>query len=100
MLRDPKSFSKKDVVIEDPIMGNFFIVKLQTGGYSVNERVKAGNSKREYVRIVCYPSTFAGALKAVSLEMLHSKNGLKFSSVEEYITEWKDIEKKFDNITI
>lgn len=99
MLRNPKTISVSDVVIEDPIMEPFFITKSQTGGYTVFERVIKGKKDTDYLRTVCYPSSFNYALKVVSKELLGTTEKKHFGSIREYITAWEEVQLKMQTMT-
>lgn len=98
MLRKPDSIPTGDTIIEDPAMEPFFITKSTSGGYTVYERVIKGEKNTNYIKTICYPSTFNYALKAVCKELLHS-NKTHYSSIQDYITEWKDIQVKMETLT-
>lgn len=99
MLRNPNTIPAGDVLIEDPIMEPFFIVKSTTGGYTVYERVTRGKEDNAYLRTVCYPSTFNHALKVVSRELLHTTGSSHYKSIQEYIGTWNDIQNKINTMT-
>lgn len=102
MIRKSDSIPDKDVIIEDPILEPYFIVKSQTGGYAIYERVttvsKKGANKgapSEYLRNICYPSTFKSALETVVKEQVHNQSGkTKFNSIKEYLEEFDRIATK------
>lgn len=97
MLRKPDSIPAGDTIIEDPVMEPYFITKSKSGGYTVYERVTKEGNKNEYIRTICYPSTFNHALKSVSAEILHS-NKTNYNSIKDYITEWKGIQDRMTNL--
>ena len=84
MLRNPNSIPDGDTIIQDPVMEPFFIAKSQSGGYTVYERVIKGENKTEYIKTVCYPSNFGGALKTVAREILNGDPTKKVYSLKEY----------------
>lgn len=98
MLRRPDSIPAGDTVIEDPVMEPFFIAKSSSGGYTLYERVVKGENNTHYIKTICYPGNFNAALKAVCREILNS-NSNHYSSIKDYITEWKDIQEKISNFT-
>jgi|TARA_R110000803_G_scaffold48281_2_gene100268 hypothetical protein len=98
MLRRPDSIPAGDTVIEDPVMEPFFIAKSTSGGYTVYERVIKGENDTHYIKTVSYPATFNAALKTVSRELLNSKSNY-YSTIKEYIQEWKVIEDKMSSLT-
>ena len=98
MLRRPDSIPAGDTVIEDPVMEPFFIAKSSSGGYTVYERVVKGDNKTPYIKTICYPGTFNHALKSVSRELLNTKSN-HYTSVKDYMTEWKDIQEKMSSLT-
>ena len=97
MMRKSDSIPDKDVVIEDPSLEPYIVVKSQTGGYAVYERVvseKVGK-KNSYLKTVCYPSTFEYALKTVADEQVHSHTGTKkYDSIKDYLKQWDLINNK------
>lgn len=95
MFRVADSLSKNSVVIEDPSLDPYVIAKMKEGGYVLYEKV---NKEKEYLKTICYPSTFDFALKALASEMM--SNGNKYySSVKEFIGEWRKIEEKLNKLT-
>lgn len=98
MLRRPDSIPAGDTVIEDPVMEPFFIAKSSSGGYTVYERVIKGENDTPYIKTICYPATFNHSLKVVSRELLNSGKN-HFTSVKDYIKEWKDIQEKMFTLT-
>jgi len=99
MLRNPDSIPAGDTIIEDPNIEPFFITRSQVGGYVVYERVIKGENKNKYLKTIGYPSNFNYALKMVSREMVNAGAKKKFSSLKEYINEWKLVEEKLSSIT-
>ena len=99
MLRKTDSIPAGDILIEDIKMEPYFITKSQTGGFVVYERVKRGEKGNNYLRTVCYPSTFSSALRVVSREILNTKSKTHYSSVKEYIQAWEQVQKKMESIT-
>ena len=99
MLRRPDSIPAGDTVVQDPVMEPFFIAKSQSGGYTVYERVIKGEKNTEYIKTICYPSNFNGALKVVAREKLNSGTQKVYNSLQEYIAKWKDIEKAMETMT-
>lgn len=98
MLRKPDSLSPEDVVIKDPMMEPFFIVKSTSGGYVVYERVtKANNS--EYLKTINYPSTFNYALKSVAKQKLGNLPQKEYNTVKEFVTKWEEISEQLNNLT-
>jgi hypothetical protein len=90
MLRKPDSIPVKDVIIKDPVMEPFFITRSQTGGYTVFENVVKGENNTEYIKTVCYPSTFQYALKVVATELLnYNPDEIKKEyTLKEYSEKW------------
>jgi len=99
MLRKPDSLSPSDTVIQDPAMEPFFITKSQAGGYVVYERVTKGEKNTEYIKTICYPSTFNYALKAVARERLNCTDKSQYNSLKEYIGRWEDIMNEMKSLT-
>ena len=98
MLRKPDSIPAGDTLIEDPVMEPFFICKSSSGGYTLYERVVKGENNTEYIKTVCYPSTFNSALKATARELLNCKR-VHYKTIKSYIKEWKDIQEKLSLLT-
>ena len=98
MLRKPDSIPAGDTLIEDPVMEPFFICKASSGGYTLYERVVKGEKNTEYIKTICYPSTFNSALKATARELLNSKK-VHYKTIKSYIKEWKDIQEKLSLLT-
>lgn len=96
MLRKPDSIPANDTVITDPALEPFFISRSQTGGYTLYERVVKGENNTEYIKTVCYPSNFSNALKKAAEELLNTNR--EFSSIKEYVKEYKNIESKITSI--
>lgn len=99
MLRKPNSIPKSDTVITDPVLEPFFVTKSSAGGsYTVFERVVKGENDTEYIKTICYPSTFSNALRAIAKEMLDNGEKTHYSTVKEYVERWNNIQKKIDNV--
>jgi len=98
MLRRPDSIPAGDTVIVDPVMEPFFIAKSQSGGYTVYERVIKGENDTEYIKTICYPANFGGALKTVAKELLNGDPEKKVYSLKEYADRWKTIGTSLINI--
>jgi hypothetical protein len=98
MLRRPDSIPSTDTVIQDPVMEPFFISKSQSGGYTVYERVVKGEKDTEYIKTICYPSTFNSALKKVANEKLNNGES-KVYDLKSYITRWEAINESMSNLT-
>lgn len=96
MLRKPDSIPANDTVITDPALEPFFISRSQTGGYTLYERVVKGENNTEYIKTVCYPSNFSNALKKAAEELLNTNR--EFSSIREYVNEYKNIQSKITSI--
>ena len=99
MLRRPDSIPAADTIIEDPAIEPFFISKSSSGGYTVYERVIKGDKNTEYIKTICYPSTFNSALKVVNREVLNYSNNKHYGTIKEYISTWQDIQEKMSNLT-
>jgi len=99
MLRKPDTIPAGDTIITDPVLEPFFITKSQTGGYVVYERVTRGEKDTEYLKTICYPSTFNHALKTVAVQKLNSSSTRHFTTVKSYIKEWKEIQDSFMSMT-
>jgi len=97
MLRRPDSIPDGDTVIEDPVMEPFFIAKSSSGGYTVYERVIKGENDTPYIKTICYPSTFANALKKVAKELVNARSN-HYNSLKDYIGEWSEIQEKMTNL--
>lgn len=98
MLRKPDSIPAGDTLIEDPVMEPFFICKSSSGGYTLYERVVKGEKNTEYIKTICYPSTFNSALKATARELLNNKM-VHYKTIKSYIKEWRDIQEKLSTLT-
>ena len=98
MLRNPNSIPDGDTIIQDPVMEPFFIAKSQSGGYTVYERVIKGENKTEYIKTICYPSNFGGALKTVAREILNGDPTKKVYSLKEYANRWESIKNSLTSI--
>ena len=100
MLRNPNTIPKEDIIIEDPAMEPFFISKAKTGagGFTVFERVIKGENNTAYIRTVCYPSSFNGALRTLAKELLNSGEKTRYSSVKEYMQKWDAITTRMEHI--
>ncbi len=96
MLRKPDSIPAGDTVIEDPVLEPFFITRSPSGGFTLYERVIKGENNTEYIKTICYPSNFNYALKKASEELLNTNR--KFSSLKEYIDEYRVIQEKISNV--
>lgn len=98
MLRRPDSVPAGDTVITDLVMEPFFIAKSQSGGYTVYERVTKGEKNTEYIKTICYPSTFNSALKRVANEKLNNGES-NIYNLKEYLTRWESIQKEMSMLT-
>lgn len=98
MLRNPNSIPDGDTIIQDPVMEPFFIAKSQSGGYTVYERVIKGENKTEYIKTICYPSNFGGALKTVAREILNGDPTKKVYSLKEYANRWESIKNSLTSV--
>lgn len=98
MLRRPDSVPAGDTVITDSVMEPFFIAKSQSGGYTVYERVIKGEKNTEYIKTICYPSTFNSALKRVANEKLNNGES-KLYNLKEYLTRWENIQNEMSMLT-
>ena len=98
MLRNPNSIPDGDTIIQDPVMEPFFIAKSQSGGYTVYERVIKGENKTEYIKTVCYPSNFGGALKTVAREILNGDPTKNVYSLKEYANRWESIKNSLTSV--
>tara|TARA_Y100001972_G_scaffold39740_1_gene49168 strand:- start:385 stop:681 length:297 start_codon:yes stop_codon:yes gene_type:complete len=96
MLRKPDSIPSSDTVIEDPVLEPFFITRSPSGGFTLYERVIKGENNTEYIKTVCYPSNFNYALKKASEELLNTSK--RFTSLKEYIDEYRVIQEKISNV--
>jgi len=99
MLRRPDSIPAADTIIEDPAIEPFFITKSNSGGYTVYERVIKGENKTDYIKTICYPSTFNSALKIVARELLNYSNNKHYGTIQEYIKTWQTIQTNMNTLT-
>jgi len=98
MLRNPDSIPAGDTIIKDPAMEPFFISKSQSGGYTVFERVIKGENNTEYIKTICYPSTFGGALKTIAKEILNGDPLQREYNLKEYVERWESVKKSLTSI--
>ena len=98
MLRNPNSIPSGDTIIQDKVMEPFFITKSQSGGYTVYERVVKGENNTEYIKTICYPSTFNYALKTVATEILNNGDTNTYS-LTEYVNRWETINESMKSLT-
>lgn len=96
MLRKPDSIPSSDTIITDPALEPFFISRSNTGGYTLFERVVKGENDTEYIKTICYPSNFTNALKKAAEELLNTNR--EFTSIKEYVQEFKTIQTKITSI--
>jgi hypothetical protein len=96
MLRKPDSIPSSDTIITDPALEPFFISRSNTGGYTLFERVVKGENDTEYIKTICYPSNFTNALKKAAEELLNTNR--EFTSIKEYVEEFKTIQTKITSI--
>lgn len=98
MLRSPDSISKEDIIIEDPNLEPFFIVKSKSGGYVTYKRVKRGLKNKAYIQTINYPSNFNSALQTLAKEKVGINNKKKYDSIGEYIEMYENIVKEMRNV--
>ena len=96
MLRNPKSLSKKDTIIEDPAMEPYFMTRSATHEFTVFERVTKGEKNNKYLRVVGYPSTFGRALNMIARELQDFQGGKSFKTLKSYFNKWETITEKID----
>lgn len=96
MLRKPDSIPSSDTIITDPALEPFFISRSNTGGYTLFERVVKGENDTEYIKTICYPSNFTNALKKAAEELLNTNR--EFTSIREYVQEFRTIQTKITSI--
>ena len=97
-LRSPNSLPKDDIIIEDPLLEPFFITSTPLAGYTVYERVEKKSNKKNYIRLVSYPSKFTNALRRIAKELLDSGDKKKYTSVTEYLRKWEEINKRMESL--
>ena len=101
MLRNPNTIPAGDILIEDPVLDPYFITNsISSGGYTVYERVVRGDRDKDYLRTVCYPSTFNFALKVIAKEKLSRGANTHYKSLKEYVETWETITKSIENATL
>jgi hypothetical protein len=101
MLRNPTTLPSSDILIEDPVLDPYFITNsVSSGGYTVYERVTRGDKDTDYLRTVCYPSTFNFALKVIAKEKLSRGANTHYRSIKEYVETWETITKSIENATL
>jgi hypothetical protein len=98
MLRRPDSIPTTDTVITDPVIEPFFISKSSTGGYTVYERVIKGENNTEYIKTIAYPGNFGYALKTIIEEKTNSANNKTYSSIKDYVLQYKSYQEKITSI--
>ena len=98
MLRKPNSIPKGDTLIEDQAIEPYFLVKSQTGGYVIYKRVVKGVNNTPYIKTICYPGNFSQALKLVAESILNDGNEKVYNSLQDYISEYKNIESKIGSV--
>ena len=98
MLRSPNSFSKEDIIIEDPLMEPFFITRTPGSGYTVYERINKEKNKKNYIRLISYPSNFKNALRRIAKELLDSGEKRKYETVKQYLYDWNKINQKMEKL--
>lgn len=87
------------IIVKDPAIEPFFITTSKHGGFAISEVIKKGDNRREYVRTLAYPSTFDSALKIISQELVKRSEKKEYSSIQEFIEEYRDIAKKLSHIS-
>jgi hypothetical protein len=101
MLRNPTTLPSSDILIEDLVLDPYFITNsVSSGGYTVYERVTRGDKDTDYLRTVCYPSTFNFALKVIAKEKLSRGANTHYKSLKEYVETWETITKSIENATL
>ena len=98
MLRRPDSIPTTDTVITDPVIEPFFISKSSTGGYTVYERVIKGENNTEYIKTIAYPGNFGYDLKTIIEEKTNSANNKTYSSIKDYVLQYKSYQEKITSI--
>lgn len=86
----------KDTLIVDPVLGPYFILRYEEGGWGVlkTRRDSSGNLK---YRALAYPATFMGSLEYVAKE-LQNESGKVYESIQDYISNWTEICNKIRNV--
>lgn len=93
-----KEESSSSIVIKDPLIEPYFITRDQYC-YTINEVTtpdpKYTSSGKTYIRSLGHYSKFNICLEEIALQKLNKKN---YSSIKEYIAEWKKITESFKNL--
>lgn len=85
----------KDTVVVDPVLGPYFILRYEEGGFGVMKTRRDGNGNLKY-RAMGYPSSFVGCLEMVAKEILH-EGGKSYESIQAYISAWKEVSNRILN---
>jgi len=95
-----KKVKLEDILIEDPLIEPFFIgvSPLAGSGYTLYEKFKNQKGEIDH-KIVCYPSTFNFALKAIGKRKFIQDAVGKFT-IKQWIERWETIQKSLENITL
>ena len=86
----------KDTLIVDPVLGPYFILKYEDGGWGVMKTRRDGSGNLKY-RAMGYPSTFMGCLDYVAKE-LQNEGGKVYESIQEYIANWKELSDRVRSV--
>lgn len=76
-----KSF--KGIVITDPVLEPYFVIRYEDGGWAVAVKRKDYKGDTKF-RVDCYPATFEGCLRKVVQEKVH-EDSREFKTVKDYI---------------
>lgn len=97
MIREKSTIAQQDVIIKDPLLEPYFIVKNKIGGYTVYKTVQGSKKSREYTRILCYPSSFKGALKRIADDIILDR-GKNYETVRDFLSAWEEIYSRFNTL--
>lgn len=91
-----KTKSDSITTISDPLIEPFYISKDQYC-YTVFENVSSsGNSIKQYQKAKGHYSSFGACLETIAKLKVEQKEN--FNSIQEYITEWKQIKQTIKNL--
>lgn len=79
----------KDIVIEDPILEPYYVVNYAEGGWGVCMKRLSGKGELKYKEL-CFPTKFVSCLDTIAKAKMRD-NRKAYSSIQEYIEEWKQI---------
>lgn len=78
-----------DTLIVDDVLGPYFIIHYNEGGWGVMKTRRDANGNLKY-RVVGYPSTFASCLDSIA-SSIQNEGGQIYESIQKYIDNWKEL---------